>query len=382
MNFDFDKVIDRRTSSSTKWQKFPADVLPFWVADMDFAAPDFVLQALHQRLDHPILGYTDRPAALTNALQGWLDHHFQWQVPEEWVVWIPGVVPGLNLACQTLDAGRHIIIPTPVYHPFLDLAAHAGLRESRVPLQSEPSPTAEGSERWCMDIDAMQAAVRPDTRMILICNPQNPTGRCYRYSELQALAELIEQHNLLLVSDEIHANFVLAGDCRHIPIAQAFPAIARRTISLFAATKIYNIPGVSCAAAIIPDAGLREQFLQARRGLVPGIGPLGFTASEVAFNDRSSWIPELQAYLRNNLQLLRDCAGARLSPLQATYLAWINVADLELQDAESYFAGHGLGISPGAQFGRPDYIRFNFGCPRATLEAGLERLSAALQKAV
>ncbi len=371
MVYDFDSVIERAGTSSTKWTKFAPDVLPMWVADMDFAAPSFVLDALRERLAHPVLGYTQRPDTLTAALQGWLAHHYHWHVPEEWIVWIPGVVPALNLACQLLPAERAIMMPYPVYHPFLDLAEHAGVTEQLVPLAVE-------DRHWTMDFDAMDAARTDATAMVLICNPQNPTGRCYTETELEALAEFVERNDLLLVSDEIHCNIVLDETSRHVPIAAAFPQLAERTISLFAATKVYNIPGVGCAAAVIADEQLRERFLAARRGLVPGIGPLGFAASEVAFNDRGPWIEELNAYLRGNLALLSQQLGDRLARMEGTYLAWIDVSDLALADTESYFAGYGLGISPGAQFGRADHIRLNFGCPRTTLAEGLARLDAAL----
>ena len=234
---------------------------------------------------------------------------------------------------------------------------------------------------WQMDFDAMAAALKPNTRMLMICNPQNPTGRCYSSAELEQLAAFAERHDLYLVSDEIHCNIVLDESCRHQPIAAAHPEIASRTINLYAATKVYNIPGISCAAAVIPDATLRRRFMHERAGLISGIGPLGYVASEAAFNDRSDWVPQLLDYLRGNLAEIQAAVGSRLSPLQATYLAWINVADLGLSDTESYFAEHGIGISPGAQFGAPEYIRFNFGCPRAPLREGLARLNAAIAAA-
>jgi cystathionine beta-lyase len=367
---NFDRVIDRRGTNSTKWEKFGPDVLPMWVADMDFAAPDFIIEGLARRLEHPILGYTARPASLQDAFLGWLAYHYNWNIPADWVVWLPGVVPGLNLAAQTLDAGEAIMIPTPVYHPFLDLAEHAGLTEIRVPMQCVDS-------YWSMDFEAMEAALTPATRMVLICNPQNPTGRCYTHDELKSLAEFVERHDLLLVSDEIHCNLILDPDARHIPFAQAFPELTARTISLYSATKVYNIPGVSCAAAVIPDEACRLKFLHARKGLVPGIGPLGFAASELAFNDRSSWIRELTAYLRQNQQRIHAVLGPRVARQEATYLAWINVGDLKLPDAEAYFAAHGLGLNPGQMFGAPDYVRLNFGCPRVTLNQGLELMLEA-----
>jgi cysteine-S-conjugate beta-lyase len=376
MSYNFDQIIDRTTSHSSKWSKFPPEVLPFWVADMDFAAPDFIFEALRARLEHPILGYTVKPDSLTEAFQGWLEHHYNWSIPEEWVVWVPGVVPMLNLATRTLASDASLLIPTPVYHPFLSLADNAGISDIRVPMKVD-----DPSGLWQMDFEAMAQALTPTTRMLMICNPQNPTGRCYSLEELRQLAEFIEQHDLLLVSDEIHCNIILDPSCQHHPVAARFPEIAHRTINLYAATKVYNIPGISCAAAVIPDVELRKAFIKAKAGLLPGIGPLGFVASEVAFNDRSDWVPELLSYLRNNLRAIKAVAGERLAPLQATYLAWLNVSDLGLENTESYFAKAGLGISPGAQFGESGYIRFNFGAPEQTLQEGLQRLNHALQTA-
>ena len=366
----FDQLISRANTHSTKWTKFPPDVLPFWVADMDFAAPDFILNALRQRLDHPILGYTKTPASLTESFQGWLRHHYQWDVPAQWIIWTPGVVPQLNQAAQMLPPGSQLMIPTPVYHPFLALAEHAGLTDIRVPMLEQP--------QWGMDFEAMERAVTPATRSLMICNPQNPTGRCYDAAELSMLADFVERHDLLLVSDEIHCPIILDEHSRHRPVAAACPQIAQRSISLYAATKVYNIPGLSCAAAVIPDPEIRRRFLDTRAGLQAGIGPLGFVASEAAFDDRSDWIPQLLDYLRGNLRLIEDALGDRVAPLQATYLAWIDVRDKQLDNTERHFAAHGVGISPGAQFGEPGFIRLNFGCPRSLLEQGLQRLCDAL----
>ncbi len=344
-----------------------------WVADMDFAAPPFILDALKRRIDHPILGYTDRPASLNEAFQGWLDYHFGWEIHDSWQVWLPGVVPALNLACQILEAGCEIIIPTPVYHPFLALAKNASLKEVRVPMRQ-----VDG--HWTMDFDTLQASVTPRSRMMLICNPQNPTGRCYNEAELHELASFVINNNLILVSDEIHCNIILGTNAQHHPISALVPELLERTISLYSASKVYNIPGVSSAVAVIGDASLRARFINARKGLVPGIGPLGLIAAECAFHDRSNWIPELTQYLRGNLEYLREQLGNRLAPLEGTYLAWINVADQQLENTEAHFAHHGLGISPGVQFGEASHIRLNFGCPRSTLEEGLRRFKLALQE--
>lgn len=369
---DFDQLIDRRHSHSTKWEKYAGqDILPFWVADMDFAAPDFIRNALHERLEHPIIGYTRPPTTLTEAFQGWLNHHYGWSIPAEWVVWLPGVVPGMNMAARCLSAKQRLMIPTPVYYPFLDIADNAQRQDVRVPLILDRGV-------WRMDLEHMQSQIG-GVKMVMIANPQNPTGRAYTQAELAALADFIDRNDLILVSDEIHCNIVLAEDSKHLPIAQWQPDIAKRTISLFAATKTYNIPGLGCAAAVIPDADLRTRFQAREAGLVSSIGPLNIAASQAAFNDTSDWLDQLLQQLRANAAKLGALVGPRMTKVEATYLAWINIADLGLNDVEAHFESHGLGISDGAQFGQPDYIRFNFACPDVLLTQGLERLSKALQ---
>ena len=372
----FDRRIDRRGTGSAKWDKYHGrDVLPFWVADMDFEGPDFLLDALRARLEHPVFGYTRVPDGLVAAFQGWLDRIYQWQVPEEWLVWIPGVVTGLNLAAMaTAEPGGGVLIPTPVYYPFRSVPAHAGQRSIEVPMQRD-------GDRWVMDIDALEAATDADTHILMIANPQNPTGRVYDQAELQELAAFAARRDLVICSDEIHCPILLDQQAVHRPIASLDPAIAERSISLYAATKAYNVPGLSCAVAVIPDAGLRRRFNKARRGLTPLIGPLAYTASEAVFNDQSGWLDRLLAYLRGNHERVLAVAGQRMTPVEGTYLAWIDVRDLCLDDPEAHFERHGIGLSGGDAFGGPGFVRFNFGCPRSLLEEGLARFSAAVDAA-
>ena len=366
------QLIQRQGTQSTKWEKYGGrGILPFWIADMDFASPDFVLQALQQRMEHPILGYSQQPDSLTKAFQDWLIHHFGWQVPEEWVVWLPGVVPGLNMAAQTLRNDQSIMIPTPVYYPFLEIGQNANVEQILTPLKLV-------NGRWEMDIDYMSQQLAKSTKMVFIANPQNPTGRAYSVVELCALAEFIETNDLLLVSDDIHCNLIIDPMAKHQPLAHVLPEIAKRTITLFAATKTYNIPGLSCAAAVIPDAQLRARFQATEKGLVSGVGPLNHIASEACFNDRSDWVPNLLTQLRTNYERLITVAGPRMSLLEATYLAWIDVRDLGLNDIDAHFENHGLGISNGKQFGLEGHIRFNFACPEAMLDEGLARLRESL----
>ncbi|MEQ8859272.1 MAG: PatB family C-S lyase [Pseudomonadales bacterium] len=373
---NFDRVINRRGTWSSKWDKYAgADVLPFWVADMDFAMPPFIEAAVRRRLEHPIMGYTRTPATLVEAFRSWLIRHYGWAVPEAWLVWLPGVVTGFNLAARALATeGGNVVIPTPVYYPFLDVPRNAGQKGIHVPLLKDGA-------RWVMDFDALESAITPQSRVLLLSNPQNPTGRAYTEPELAALAEVCLRHDLVLCSDEIHCQLLLDETARHVPVASLAPEIAERSISLFAATKTYNIPGLSCGVAVIPDADLRRRFKRAQVGLVPGVGPLEYAAAEAAFNDQGPWLPALLDYLRGNHTQLIDVVGERMTPVEATYLAWIDVRDLELEHPGTFFEGHGLGLSDGAAFAGDGFVRFNFACPRSLLEDGLERLRDALAAA-
>lgn len=373
----FDLEIDRSDTNSAKWDRYQGrDILPFWVADMDFPAPDFIRAAIAERLEHPILGYTRTPEAAVDAFQSWLQRSNGWTVPEDWLVWIPGVVTGFNLAARAVaEPGGSILIPTPVYYPFLSTPAHAGQTSIEVPMAREGS-------RWVMDFDALHQARQAGTRLLMLSNPQNPTGRAFTQSELVTLADFCMQYDMYLCSDEIHCSLVLDEGSRHIPVASLSPEIADRTISLFAATKTYNIPGLGCAVAVIPNPELRKVYREASGGLVPGIGPLAYAASTAAFADTSDWLPELLDYLRGNLERVCEVVGARMTPLEATYLAWIDLRDLDLPNPGTYLESHGLGLSDGAPFGGPGFVRFNFACPRTLLERGLARFDEALRHAV
>jgi cystathionine beta-lyase len=379
LGYRFDEEIDRRHTSSSKWEKYAGrDILPFWVADMDFATPEFILDAIRARVDHGVIGYTRPPAALTSAFQGWLSRSYGWTVPDDWVVWIPGVVPGVNLTARAVaEPDAAIVVPTPVYYPFLSVAANADQTGIYVPLGKK-------GDRWIMDFDAMQDAIDQHTggrpRLMLLSNPQNPTGRVYGQSELVALADFCLKNDLYLCSDEIHAPILIDDGARHTPVASLYPEIGERTVSLFSATKTYNIPGLPCAAAVIPDPALRRTFIQAKAGLVPDVGPLAYVASEAAFTDDGDYLPELLAYLRENHRLLTETAGHRMTPVEATYLAWIDLTDTQVaRHAGAHFEKFGLGLSDGTPFGGQGFVRFNFACPRSMLDRGLERLADALQ---
>lgn len=373
MTVDFDEVVDRGGTASDKWDLYAGrDILPMWVADMDFRAPPAVLEALHARVDHGVFGYTNAPTELVETTGAMLEREFDWTVNPDWFVWLPGLVPGLHLACAACgEDGDEVLTMTPVYPPFLQAPERARRRLVTVPL---------ADSRGTIDFAALEAAVGERTRVLMLCSPQNPTGRVYSEAELERLAALCIRHDLVLVSDEIHFGLVLDPASRHCMTARLGPELARRTITLIAPSKTYNIAGLGCSLAIIPDPWLRRRFRAVRAGFVPGVNTLGFTAALAAWRDCADWHAALIDYLRGNRDRVTAAVEAHphlaMTPPSATYLAWIDCRSLPVDDPAAAFEAAGLGLSDGRHFGAPGFVRLNFGCPRATLDRGLQRLAA------
>ena len=387
MNFDFDQPPERRGTDSQKWQKYAGrDVLPMWVADMDFRAPPAVIEALQRRVADGVYGYARPVPSQVAAVVETLSQLHGWTIDPEWIVWLPGLVVGLNVtATAAAGPGEEILCLTPVYPPFMSAPRNAG----RVPV-TVPLAYATASRTWEIDWDALERAVTPRTRAFFLCNPHNPVARVFRRDELEKLAEFCVRHRLVLCSDEIHCDLILEPGLRHIPTGTLGGAIAQQTITLIAPSKTYNIPGLGTALAIIPNADLRRRFVHATQGIVAEVNVLGFTACEAAFRHCEPWRQALLERLRRNRDLvLRAVAdtmpGARIeAPIEATYLAWINVADLGLKDPIAHFEAHGVGLSEGRFFGAApgSHVRLNFGCPESTLREGLRRLHAGAVAAV
>ena len=373
----FDTPIDRRDSDSIKWGKYAGrDILPLWVADMDFAAPPPVLAALHRRIDHGVFGYGGPWPSLTESVLAHLETEYNWKIEPDWIVWLPGLVTGLNVACRAVDG--EVLTATPIYPPFLSAPHFSGRKLNRVEL-------ANTDGRWQFDQIALNKAVTAASRLFLLCHPHNPVGRCWRREELLDLAAFAEANDLIVCSDEIHCGLILDADQRHIPFASLAPDIAKRTITLMAPSKTFNIPGLGCAFAVISDASLRRRFERAMAGIVPHVNVLGLTACEAAYRDCTDWHRELIAYLAGNRDRVNATVdgkkGAKMNFVEATYLAWIDVRELGLADPAAHFEAHGLGLSDGADFGAPGWLRLNFGCPRSTLDEALRRLEKACDAA-
>jgi cystathionine beta-lyase len=385
MSFDFDTVHPRLGTDSQKWQKYEGkDILPLWVADMDFRSSPAIIDALHRRVDHGIFGYARPTKSEVSAVVDALARRYGWTIDPSWLVWLPGLVCGLNVTAQAFaQPGDQVLCNTPVYPPFMTAPRNSGRESVAVPLALDSA-----ARRWEIDWDAMERAVTPRTKLFLLCNPHNPVARVFRREELQRIGEFCLRHNLILCSDEIHCDLIL-DDIPHIPTGLLGGEIANRTVTLMAPSKTYNVPGLGTSFAIIPNPQLRATFARATAGIVAEVTTLGFAACEAAYRDSEDWRQGLLAYLRGNRDHLLDFTAHELpgmkieAPIEATYLAWFNIEALNLADPVAHFEKHGVGLSDGAFFGTPrgKNIRLNFGCPRATLDEALRRMKLAVQSA-
>ena len=381
-DFDFDRVIDRRSTDSNKWRKFPADVLPLWVADMDFASPPAVVRALHARVEHGFFGYLTEHNDLPEVVAERVAKRYGWRINPEAVVTLPGVIAGFNQALRALTSpGDGMLIQTPVYPPILRSAGNHGLRRDEHPL------TRGADGRYTVDLEAFAAALRETTRVFLLCNPHNPVGRLYGRAELEGMAAACLRRDTVIVADEIHCDLLLDGR-QHVPVASLAPEIEQRTITLMAPSKTFNLPGLRCAVGIIPNAALRERFLAAAGDLVPKINVLGCTAAVAGYREGDAWLEALLGYLKANRDFLvqqvrATLPGVAVAPAEATYLAWLDCRGSARagRDPYTFFLERArVALNDGVTFGPggAGFVRMNFGCPRALLAQGLERMRAAL----
>jgi cysteine-S-conjugate beta-lyase len=380
MSFNFDAVPDRRGTDSLKWRRYQGrDIIPMWVADMDFVSPAPVLEALHARIDHGVFGYAVPPKELTDVVVARMAERYRWQIEPTWIVWLPGLVPALNVACRAYgDDGDDVLTFTPAYPPFLAAPGLSRRQLRTVPLRRE-------GHRWTFDLERFESELSARSSVLLLCHPHNPVGRRYEREELQAIAEICVQHNVVICSDEIHCDLVLDGG-PHIPTAALSEEIAAQTVTLMAPSKTFNVPGLGCAFAIIPNIALRKAFKQAREGIVPHTNALGFAACLAAYRDGEPWRAALIDYLRHNSEIVyetinHEIPGLSMDPVQATYLAWIDTTELGLAEPARFFEQAGVGLSDGADFHGPGYVRLNFGCTEKTLREGLARMKRAVEQA-
>jgi cystathionine beta-lyase len=383
MPYNFDQSPVRRGTDSLKWHRY-GDALPLWVADMDFVSPEPVLAALHQRVAHGVFGYGAPPDELTQAICERMADLYGWAVTPEQIVYLPGLVCGLNVACRAVsEPGDAVLVQTPVYPPFLSAPPNQDRRLIAAELTAE---SRGGLLYYSFDDVAFEAAISSRTRLFILCHPHNPVGRTFDTEELQRLAAMCERHELAICSDEIHCDLLLDRR-QHVPLATLAPEIARRCITLMAPSKTFNIAGLGASFAIIQNPELRRQFKQAMRGIVPDANILGLNAALAAYRHGGDWLQELLVYLAANRNYVVDYVkrylpGVRATNPEATYLAWLDCRDAGLPgNPHDFFLNKArVALNDGATFGPggAGFVRLNFGCPRALLVEGLERMRTAL----
>ena len=390
VQYNFDEIIDRRESDCLKWHQYREDVLPMWVADMDFRSPAPVIQALHLHVDHGVFGYPetttrhcDLMSELSEILIERMANRYSWKIQVEDLFFLPGVVTGFNLACHALsvpDGG--VFFQTPIYHPIL----HAGIQTGCQSQEMELTHLSDGS--YSVDWDLFEMGIDDRTRLFIQCNPHNPVGKVFSLNELERSAEICLRKGITICSDEIHCDLIFKGS-KHIPIASLDPEIAQHTITLMAPSKTYNLAGLQFSFAIIQNPELRARFVQSRKGLVPSVNLMGFQAGLAAYRDGGEWLDQVLDYLEQNrdflVRFIRDeMPQIKIWAPQGTYLAWLDCRNCGIEGSPGdFFLEHArVAFNEGSVFGSggQGFVRMNFGCPRSLLEEGLNRMKAALIK--
>jgi len=378
---NFDEILDRRQSDSTKWHVYPEGVLPLWTADMDFRSPEAVTAALRARAEHGVYGYCYEPVELRERLVERLARLYGWRVEPEWVIFQVGVLVSFQQVCAVAAGpGDGVLVQPPVYPPIYGAPRHNRSMHQEAPLRQR----ADGS--YEIDFDAFEAAITPETRVFILCNPHNPVGRVYTREELARLAEICLRHDVLICADEIHCD-LLAPGFTHTPIASLAPEIARRSVTLMAPSKTFNVPGLRFSFGIVPDAELRAKLTKPYAADFSDVNNFGLVAATAAYRDGQPWLDALLAYLARNRALVVDFVRRELPQLsvvapEATYLAWIDCrrSGIVGNPYEFFLRQARVALSNGPDFGTggEGFVRLNYGCPQATLVEALTRMKAAL----
>lgn len=388
MSYNFDKQIDRQGTSSVKFDLRKTffeneEVLPMWVADMDFETPDFIREAIIERAKHPIYGYTFRNDAYYQHIIDWFQRRHHWHIQKEWIVFSPGIVPALNLVALALTQPKdEIIVQPPVYFPFFGAATE----HDRVLIYNQ---LVKSDTTYTIDFDLLEKQAK-SARLLLLCNPHNPVGRAWNRDELEHLAKICLKHDLLVLSDEIHADLVLPG-FRHQVFADLSPEIAAKTVTAHAPSKTFNLAGLATSSLIISDEGLRKKVVDVYEKLHVGHGNLfGITASNAAFSQGDSWLEEMLDYVDNNVKFVVGFLREKLPLIrvyvpEATYMVWLDFGAYGMDDAElkrCLIEDAGLGLSPGMMFGPggEGCMRINLACPLETVSLAMEKLYAVFSE--
>ena len=379
MKYNFDIIPSRYNTASIKWDHYPnTDILPMWVADMDFKTAPEVIAELKSQVDFGVMGYTYASSELNKITVRRLKDYYQWDINEEWLVWLPGLVPGLNMACRSAGKdGDKVLVLTPIYPPFLKAPNFARRQKVTQNLQLIDN-------EWKVNFNQFEKTIEEENiKILLFCNPHNPLGKVYNREELQKINEVCIRHKVIICSDEIHCDLILNPQKEHTCVASLSKEISEQSITLMSPSKTFNLPGLCCSFAIIPNAELRQNFIKSGEGFVPHPGILGYAGCLAAFKHGHAWHQELLDYLRLNLSdinnRMKQLPKIKMISPDATYLIWIDTRDLNLTNPGKYFESKGLGLSDGRIFKGDGFVRLNFGTSRALLEKGLDRFEMAVK---
>jgi cystathionine beta-lyase len=381
VQYDFDQIIERRGTDSIKWGVYSQEVIPLWVADMDFKSADPIIHALKLRSDHGVFGYNRTSQTLIQVLQDRMRQLYHWEISEQEIIFLPGIVTGINVAIQAYTApGEGVLVQPPVYFHFL----RDPIRHGRV---LHDPPLARNGATYEIDFDQFEHAITSDTKLFVFCNPHNPVGRVYGKKELEALAEICLRHGLIICSDEIHCDLVYPPH-HHIPIATLGSEVADWTVTLMAPSKTYNIAGLECGYALIKNPRLRKRWKDFSYGIVPGANTMGQVAALAGLSQGKEWLEQVLAYLQGNRDYLYDYVreeipSIRMCDMEATYLAWLDCAAADVGDhpSEFFLNRAQVALSDGTEFGKggENFVRLNFACPRKRLVQALERIKDAIK---
>ena len=377
----FQQLVDRRSTESVKWNQYPEDVLPMWVADMDFLCPPVVIDALRQRVEHGIFGYPCEPPQLREIIVDRLKRRYDWTIEPEWITYIPNVFAGFHLAAHAVTQPNDgVLLTPPIYHPMLLVPKNVDLEGQLVELVREDDGT------YNVPYARFEDAITGRSELFILCNPHNPIGKVYTRAELEQIGEICLKHALIICSDEIHADFTYDGR-KHVPIASLSREIADRTITLMSPVKSFNVAGIPFAFAVIPNPGLREQYASAGMGLLTHPSAFGFVAAAAAFEHADDWMAQLVQVLGGNRDFAlsfieREIPGVSMTPMQGTYLAWLDFRQVGLGESPFNFLLERAKVATvdGAVFGPggEGFARLNMACPRSRLQEGLERIRDAI----
>jgi cystathionine beta-lyase len=387
MSFNFDETVNRADSDCAKWNYYGKDVIPMWVADMDFKAAPPILRALHERVEHGVFGYEFPQQKMSDVIVNWVGKRYGWKITAEDVILTPGLVSGLNVVSRaTGRIGDTAITITPTYFPFMSAPQNQGLAVTKV--QLKPAHTAD-QLHYDIDFEAFEKAITPRTSLFIHCHPHNPVGREFTDEENRRLAEICIKHNVTICSDEIWCDLTLPGT-KHTPLAALSEEIAQNTITLMAPSKSFNLPGLGCSYMIVQNKQLRQQVLSAKDGIIPFVNALGLTACHAAYTEGEPWLLALQQYLAENRDVARDYIAENMPEIKttnpdSTYLLWLdcNQAGINgnpytfFMDKAKVALGNGPQFGPGGE----GFVRLNFGCPRSQLIEALDRMRGAMKRA-